>query len=51
VIAKVRKKLAGSKQETQKRDGEIFTLGKLNELVVRKEYQIEITERTVVWSA
>jgi hypothetical protein len=34
-----------SKQEAQKFDGERFNLRKLNELEVRKQYQIEITNR------
>ena len=42
VVAKVRERLAVSKQAAQKNDGERFNLGKLNEMEVRKEYQIEI---------
>jgi len=38
VVAKVRERLAGSKQEAQKFDGERFNLRKLNELEVRKQY-------------
>ena len=34
-----------SKQAAQKSDGERFNLGKLNELEVRKQYQIEITNK------
>ena len=34
-----------SKQEPQKFDGEKFNLGKLKELEIRKQYQIEITNR------
>jgi len=45
VVAKVREMLAVSKQATQKCDGERFNLRKLNELEVRKQYQIEITNR------
>jgi hypothetical protein len=37
--------LAISKKTAQKFDREIFNLRKLNELEVRKEYQIEITNR------
>ena len=37
VVAKVREKLAVSKQAAQKFDGERFNLGKLNELEVRKQ--------------
>ena len=43
MAAKVRERLAVSKQAAQKFDGERFNLGKLNELEVRKKYQIEIT--------
>jgi hypothetical protein len=42
VVAKVRERLAVSKQEAQKLDGERFNLRKLNELEVRKQYQIEV---------
>ena len=43
VVAKVREILAVSKQAAQRFDGERFNLRKLNELEVRKQYQIEIT--------
>jgi hypothetical protein len=45
VVAKVRERLAVRKQEAQKFDGERFNLRKLNDLEVRKQYQIEITDR------
>jgi len=45
VVAKVRERLAVSKQAAQKFDGERFNLRKLNELEVRKQYQIEFTSR------
>jgi len=45
VVAKVREKLAVSKQAAQKFDGEGMNLRKLNELEVRKQHQIEITNR------
>jgi hypothetical protein len=45
VAAKVKEKLAVSKQESQKFDMEIFNLWKLNELEVRKRYQIQISKR------
>jgi len=45
VVAKVRERFAVSKQATQKFNGERFNLRKLNELEVRKQYQIEITNR------
>jgi hypothetical protein len=45
VVAKVSKRLAVSKQAVQTFDAEIFNLRKLNELEVRKQYQIEITNR------
>jgi len=38
VVAKVRERLAVSKQATQKFDAERFNLGKLNEMDVRKQY-------------
>ena len=45
MVAKVRERLAVNKQAAQKFDGEGFNLRKLNELEVRKQYQIEITNR------
>jgi len=42
VVANVREGLAVSKQAAQKFDGERFYLRNLNELEVRKHYQIEI---------
>ena len=45
VVAKVMESLAVSKQEAQRVYGEIYNLRKLNELEVRKQYQIEITNR------
>ena len=45
VVAKVRERLAVSKHVAQKFDGEGFNLRKLNELDVRKQYNIEITNR------
>ena len=45
MVAKVRERLAVSKQAAQGFDGEQFKLRKLNELKVRKQYQIEITNR------
>ena len=45
VVAKVRERLAVSKQAAQKFDGERFNIKKLNELEVRKQYQIEFTNR------
>jgi len=44
-VAKVREKLAVSKQAAQGSDGERFNLKKQNELEVRKQYQMEITNR------
>ena len=43
--AKVRGSLTVGKQEAQKFDGERFNLGKLNELEIRKQCQIDITNR------
>jgi len=45
LVAEVRERLAVSKQAAQRFDGERFHLRKLNELEVRKQYQIEITNR------
>jgi len=45
VVAKVRERLAVSKQATRMFGGERFTLRKLNELEVRKQYRIEITNK------
>jgi len=42
-VAKLRERLAVNKQTAQMFDGERFNLRKLNELKVRKQYQIEIT--------
>jgi len=41
----VRERLAVSKQAAQKFDGERFNIKKLNELEVRKQYQINISNR------
>jgi hypothetical protein len=45
VVAKVRERLAVSKQAAQKFERGRFNLRNLNELEVRKQYQIEITNR------
>jgi hypothetical protein len=45
VVAKVRERLAVRKQAAQKFDGEKFNLWKLDDLEVRKQYRIEITNR------
>jgi hypothetical protein len=45
VVAKVRERLAIRKQAAQKSDGGRFNLRKLNDLEVRKQYEIEITNR------
>ena len=45
VVAKIRERLAVSKQAAQRFDVERFNLRKLNELEVWKQYQIEITNR------
>ena len=45
VVAKIRERLAVSKQKAQKLDGEKFNLRKLKDLEVKKQYQIEITNR------
>ena len=45
MVAKVRERLATSKQAAKKFDGERFNLRKLNEIEVRKQYQIETSHR------
>jgi hypothetical protein len=45
VVAKVRVRMAVSKKASQRFDGERFNLRKLNELEVKKQCQIEITNR------
>jgi hypothetical protein len=45
VVAKVRERLAVSKQAAQKFDGERFNLRKLKEQEVKEKYQVEITNR------
>ena len=45
VVAKVRERLTVSKKEAHKSDMETFYLRKQNELEVRKQYQIEISNR------
>jgi hypothetical protein len=45
VVAKVRESMEVSKAAAQNFDGERFNLRKLNELEVRKQYQIEIKNR------
>jgi hypothetical protein len=46
VVAKVRERLAVSKQEVQKFDLERFYLRKPSELEIGKQYQIEISNRS-----
>jgi len=41
VVAKVRERLAVSKQAAQQFDGKRFNLRKLNELEVMKQYQMK----------
>jgi hypothetical protein len=43
VVETVRERLTVSKQATQKFDGKRLNLRKLNELEVRKRYEIEVT--------
>jgi hypothetical protein len=45
VVAKVRERLAVSKQAAQQFDAERFNLRKLSELEVRKQYQLKISNR------
>jgi hypothetical protein len=48
VVAKVRERLAVRKQAARKFEGGRFNLRKLNDLEVRKQYQIEIINRFAV---
>jgi hypothetical protein len=45
VVAEARERLAVCKTTAQKLDVETFNLRKLNELEVRKQYQIKISNR------
>ena len=45
VVAKLRERLAVSKQAAQKLDGERFNMRKLKDVEVKKQYRIEITNR------
>jgi len=45
VVAKFRERLAVRKQPAQKSDGGRFNLRKIHDLEVRKQYQIQITNR------
>ena len=45
MVAKFREKLAVRKEAAQKLDGERFNLRKLKDVEVKKQYQIEITNR------
>jgi len=49
VVAKSRERLAVSKRAAQSCDVERFNLRELNELEVRKKYQIEISRRLQLW--
>jgi hypothetical protein len=49
VVEKVRERLAVNKQESHKFNVEKFNLRKLNELKVRKQYPIKITQRFAAW--
>ena len=48
VVAKVKERLAVNQQAKQKSDGGRFNLRKLNGMEVRKQYQIELTNRIAV---
>jgi hypothetical protein len=45
LVAEVRERLAVNKQEAHKFDVERFNLKKRNELEVRKQYQIKVSNR------
>ena len=46
MVAKVRERLAVSKQAAQKFDVERFNLRKLSESEVRKEYQVKVSNKS-----
>jgi hypothetical protein len=45
VVAEVRERLSAGKQKAQKTEVERFNLKKLSEIEVRKQFQIEISNR------
>ena len=45
MVAKLRERLAVTKEAAQKFDGKRFNLRKLYELEIRKQYEIEIPNR------
>jgi hypothetical protein len=45
MVANVRERLSVSKQEAQRSDAERFNLRKVNELEVKKQYQIKVSNR------
>jgi hypothetical protein len=45
VVAKVRERLSARKQVAKKTDVEQFNLKKLSEMEVRKQFQIELSNR------
>jgi hypothetical protein len=49
VVAKVRERLAVSKQAAQKFDGERFNLRKLNELEVKKSVRLRLQTGLQLW--
>ena len=49
MVAKVRERLAVSKQASQKLDGDRFNLRKLKDLEVKKQYQIVLQTGLQPW--
>jgi hypothetical protein len=49
VVAKVKERLAGSKQAAEKYDGEIFNLTKLNEIEVKKSIRYRLQRGLQLW--
>jgi hypothetical protein len=49
VVAKVRERLAVSKQAAQKIDTDRFNLNKLNEVDVKEQYHVTIKKSLQVW--
>jgi hypothetical protein len=49
VVAKIRERLAVSKQTTQRVHTERFSLKKLNEVEGKEQYRVEISNRFAAW--
>jgi hypothetical protein len=49
VVAKIRERLAGNKQEARKFHMERFNLKKLNEVEAKEKYRVEASNRFAAW--